>query len=63
MTPEERREQRDRVGYLAGHALAGILANRQLIVGKTFGQIVDLAASYGEALERRVESGSAPEQG
>ena len=45
------RQHKDNVGYLAGHALAGILAH----AGSTyahldFNETVELAAAYAEAL-------------
>lgn len=49
------RARLDRVGYLAGHALAGILANPTLSADMEFGRIVKLAADYAVALEKRVE--------
>ena len=61
MSPEDQqaledaeRARLDRVGYLAGHALAGILANAELS-DLDFGRIVKLAADYAVALEKRVE--------
>jgi hypothetical protein len=51
------RQHKDNVGYLAGHALAGILANSSGAFGKLgFDQTVDLAARYAEALAKRLDN-------
>ncbi len=51
------RQHRDNVGYLAGHALAGILANSGSgYHSLTFNQVVDLAANYAEALATRLDN-------
>ncbi len=52
------RQHRDNVGYLAGHALAGILANDTINSRLTFHQVVGLAANYAEALAKRLDNPS-----
>lgn len=49
------RARLDRVGYLAGHALAGLLANPTMTADMEFGRIVKLSVEYATAVEKRVE--------
>ena len=52
-------QHRDNIGFLAGHALAGILAsNSSAFQNLTFTATVDLAAKYGEALAKRLDTPS-----
>ena len=51
------RQHKDNVGYLAGHALAGILASSSRVFESlTLDDTANLAAYYAEALARRLDN-------
>ena len=55
----EARRHKDNVGFLSGHALAGILAHSGPVFSNlAFDQVVNLAAKYGEALAKRLDTPS-----
>jgi hypothetical protein len=55
----EARRHKDNVGYLAGLALQGLLASPQPGIQKLgFNRLVNLAAEYGEALAKRLDTPS-----
>ena len=55
----EARRHKDNVGYLAGLALQGLLASPQPVIqNMDFKRLVDLAAEYGEALAKRLDTPS-----
>ena len=53
----EARRHKDNVGYLAGLALQGLLASPQPVIQHLdFQRLVNLAAEYGEALAKRLDT-------